>query len=71
MSNPVQVSLEKDKEYYYCTCGNSKDGVFCDGAHQGSDFAPTKFSVEENKDYYMCSCKKTQGSPFCDGAHIK
>jgi len=71
MANPVQISLEKNKEYYYCTCGNSKDGVFCDGAHQGSDFTPKQFSVEENKDYYLCSCKKNDGSPFCDGAHTK
>ena len=68
---PVKVNLEKNKDYYYCTCGKSSDKLFCDGAHVGSDFSPTAFKVEETKDYYLCPCKKSSNDPFCDGAHSK
>ena len=71
MSQPVQMNLEADKEYHYCTCGKSKDGVLCDGSHKGTDFTPTAFSVKESKEYYLCSCKKSDNEPFCDGAHTK
>lgn len=69
MATPVQVKLEKDKEYYYCTCGKSEDGVFCNGAHQGTNKEPKMFTVNENKEYYLCACKNNEGTPFCNGAH--
>jgi len=31
---PVRVTLEKDKDYLYCTCGLSKYQPFCDGTHK-------------------------------------
>jgi CDGSH-type Zn-finger protein len=34
--NPTKVHLEKDKDYYWCACGLSKDGTFCDGSHSKS-----------------------------------
>ncbi len=30
---PYKVDLEKGKQYYWCTCGNSKNQPFCDGSH--------------------------------------
>ncbi len=71
MSGPVKVNLEAGKNYYYCNCGKSADGVLCDGSHKGSDFAPMKFSVTETKDYNLCTCKKTSNAPYCDGSHAK
>lgn len=71
MSGPVNVALEAGKNYLYCTCGKSKDGVFCDGAHKGCDFKPMKFSVTESNDYHLCTCKKTSNAPYCDGSHAK
>jgi CDGSH-type Zn-finger protein len=71
MSGPLNVTLEADKNYLFCTCGESKDGVLCDSAHKGSDFAPMKFSVTETKDYHLCTCKKTSNAPYCDGSHAK
>mgnify|MGYP000164344364 CR=1 FL=1 len=71
MATPVKIGLEKDKEYYYCTCGNSDDGIFCNGAHKGTNFTPVAFKVEEDKDYHLCSCKSNDGAPFCNGAHAK
>jgi CDGSH-type Zn-finger protein len=71
MSGPVAANLEAGKEYYYCTCGKSKDGAFCDGSHKGCGFSPMKFSVEESKEYHICTCKKSSNEPFCDGSHTK
>ena len=69
--NPIKVNLEKDKDYYWCACGLSKDGTFCDGSHKTTNLVPMKFSVQENKSYFLCGCKKTNKKPFCDGSHSK
>jgi len=71
MATPIKVTLEANKEYYYCTCGKSEDGLFCNGSHQDTSFTPSQFSVEKSKDYYMCPCKQNDGAPFCNGAHAK
>ena len=69
-NSPEKVSLEKDKKYFWCTCGLSVNQPFCDGAHKASnEFKPHHFEVEETKEYYLCNCKKTKNSPFCDGSH--
>ena len=66
---PYAVELEAGKAYYYCTCGNSANQPFCNGAHKGSEFAPKAFTPEESKTYYVCGCKHTANAPFCDGTH--
>ena len=67
----MAVLLEANKEYYYCTCGKSADGIFCNGAHKGTEFTPKVFTVTETKEYHLCGCKKTKNAPFCDGSHSK
>lgn len=67
----MSTRLEANKEYYYCTCGKSKDALFCDGSHKGTEFTPKKFTVTETKEYNLCGCKKTLNVPFCDGSHAK
>ena len=32
---------------WICTCGQSKNGLFCDGSHKGSNFAPLKLDLTE------------------------
>ena len=66
---PIPVDLEAGKPYFWCTCGESKNQPFCDGAHKGTSFAPEKITVEESKTYYMCQCKHTANPGFCDGNH--
>ena len=57
-NSPEKVSLEKDKKYFWCTCGLSGNQPFCDGAHKASnEFKPHHFEVEETKEYYLCNCK--------------
>jgi len=45
-NKPKQVTLEKGQEYYFCTCGRSKDQPFCDGSHKGTTFVPKPFTAE-------------------------
>ncbi|CDH52902.1 hypothetical protein RO3G_00581 [Lichtheimia corymbifera JMRC:FSU:9682] len=69
---PYKVHLESGKEYYWCTCGQSKNQPFCDGTHRGGPFKPKKITVDESKDYFLCGCKYTHNPEgFCDGTHRK
>jgi CDGSH-type Zn-finger protein len=69
--SPIEVHLEAGKQYYWCSCGQSKNQPFCDGSHKGTDFEPKAFSVDEAKSVWLCACKKSANAPFCDGAHSK
>lgn len=68
-NKPVKVSLTKDEQYYFCSCGQSKNQPFCDGSHKGTGFKPKAFSAEETGDAYLCQCKHSANLPFCDGSH--
>jgi CDGSH-type Zn-finger protein len=67
---PVVMELEPGN-YFWCTCGQSDNQPFCNGAHQGTDFTPMKFTLEEKQQVALCACKYTNNSPFCDGSHAK
>ncbi len=66
---PIKVELEAGKKYAYCTCGESDNQPFCNGAHKGSSFVPQVFVAEESKTVHMCTCKQTSNPGFCDGSH--
>lgn len=68
-NKPVRVELEKGKQYYFCTCGQSASQPYCDGSHQGSSFVPKPFVAEKDGAAYLCACKQTANAPFCDGTH--
>jgi glutamate synthase domain-containing protein 2 len=68
-NKPAKVNLEKDKEYYFCTCGRSNNQPFCDGSHVGTGFKPKPFTAEKSGDAYLCQCKHSANLPFCDGTH--
>ena len=69
-TKPVVMDLDPGK-YFYCTCGASKNQPFCDGSHQGTDFAPLQFEITEKQQVALCACKRTGNAPFCDGSHTK
>jgi CDGSH iron-sulfur domain-containing protein 3 len=69
--SPIEVTLEAERQYYWCTCGLSKSQPFCDGSHKHTNFTPKAFSVTENKTAWLCTCKKSGKAPFCDGTHNK
>lgn len=66
---PAAVQVTAGETYYWCSCGRSKRQPFCDGAHEGSDFAPQAFTAEKSETVYLCQCKHSGNGPFCDGAH--
>ena len=68
---PIAVEVEKDKSYYWCSCGKSSKQPFCDASHKGTEFTPFVFKAEETKKMFFCACKQTDGQPFCDGSHNK
>ncbi|MBU0721678.1 CDGSH iron-sulfur domain-containing protein [bacterium] len=68
-NKPKGVTLEAGVEYFICACGRSKEGVFCDGSHEGTSCTPKKVSVPKSKPYLICLCKSSENFPFCDGTH--
>jgi CDGSH-type Zn-finger protein len=67
---PVAMTLEVGKNYAWCACGLSADGVLCDGAHKGTMIRPKIVKVtDEPETVYFCTCKQTKNPPFCDGSH--
>jgi len=68
-NKPVAVTLEKGKDYHWCTCGRSKSQPFCDGSHRGTSFTPKQFTADANGEAHLCQCKATGNAPFCDGSH--
>ena len=67
-NKPINATLKKGEDYYFCACGRSQNQPFCDGSHAGTSFKPVAFKAEE-EDVYLCMCKHTKNPPFCDGSH--
>lgn len=55
--------------YFWCVCGQSANGSFCDGSHKTTAFTPLKFELSETKTVAICQCKQTLNPPYCDGSH--
>ncbi|MCW8875583.1 MAG: glutamate synthase-related protein [Kangiellaceae bacterium] len=70
-NKPKGVELKKGEDYYFCTCGRSKNQPFCDGSHKGTSFTPKAFQADDDGTAYLCACKHTANAPFCDGTHKK
>jgi len=66
--SPYAVELQPG-DHYYCTCGKSTNQPFCNGAHKGSEFVPTKVTVTATETKYLCGCRNSKNGPFCDGSH--
>jgi glutamate synthase domain-containing protein 2/CDGSH-type Zn-finger protein len=68
---PVRATVEKDKDYHWCSCGRSASQPFCDGSHRGTGLSPKGFTAKEDGDTWLCQCKQTRTPPYCDGSHKK
>ena len=67
--SPIEVELKAGKDYFWCTCGQSKSQPFCDGSHKVTEFVPVEVIITEARKYSWCACKKSSKKPFCDGSH--
>ncbi len=70
-NSAIAIEVEKDKSYFWCSCGMSSKQPFCDGSHKDTEFMPIKFKADETKKIFFCACKQTNNQPFCDGSHNK
>lgn len=69
---PYNIKVEKDKTYFWCSCGLSQKQPFCDGSHQKEGkFKSVKYVASSEKVVFFCGCKKTKRVPYCDGSHAK
>jgi CDGSH-type Zn-finger protein len=64
-----KVKLEKDKKYFFCSCGLSTNQPFCDSKHKGTGYKPIIFSVDSDKEVFLCGCKRSKKGIYCDGSH--
>ena len=60
-NGPIAVEVEKDKSYYWCSCGKSSKQPFCDGSHKGTEFTPLayKAEVKQKKCFFVLANKLT------------
>ena len=68
-NKPIEVHLEKDHLYSWCSCGLSFKQPFCDGEHIRTEIKPKVFKAEKTGIHNLCMCKRTKNCPFCDGTH--
>ncbi len=69
-TKPTVLELEAG-DYFWCSCGQSKNQPFCDGNHKDTDFTPQKFTLKKKQKVALCLCKYSENKPFCDGSHTK
>lgn len=55
--------------YLLCSCGRSRHGWFCDGAHLGTGLIPRHLRLEQPTTVLMCGCGRSRRYPRCDGRH--
>ena len=70
--SPYKVKVEKDKTYFWCSCGLSQKQPFCDASHKKQgNFKSLKYLANSEKEVFFCGCKYTKHTPFCDNSHLK
>ena len=61
----IAIAVEEGKDYWWCSCGRSKNQPFCDGSHSGTEFRPKVLSIQ----LYMSSpliriiCRRSTRQP--------
>lgn len=64
---PYAVPVIAGQEYFWCSCGLSKQQPWCDGSHVGTGFEPLAFIALISEEFYMCGCKNSDNKPYCFG----
>jgi CDGSH-type Zn-finger protein len=57
--------------HHLCSCGRSRHGWFCDGAHLGTGRIAYALSLEEPTTVLLCRCGRSRRYPLCDGSHSR
>ena len=52
-----------------CSCGRSRHGWCCDGAHLGHGRVAYELRLDEAATVLMCRCGRSHRYPLCDGRH--
>ena len=68
-TQPKAIEMKAGETVWWCSCGLSKNQPFCDGSHQGTDFAPLEYTADKDGKVFFCQCKRSGNPPLCDGAH--
>lgn len=55
--------------HHLCTCGRSRHGWFCDGAHLGTGRIAYELRLDQEQTVWLCRCGRSRRQPFCDGHH--
>ncbi len=68
---PYPLDVEAGKNYFWCSCGLSKNQPLCDGSHKTTDMTPVKYTAAKDGKVFFCGCKHSVNKPLCDGTHGK
>ena len=63
---PLQLPAGR---HQLCSCGRSRHGWFCDGAHLGSGRVSHELVLPKAETVMMCGCGHSRRYPLCDGSH--
>jgi CDGSH-type Zn-finger protein len=55
--------------HHLCSCGRSRHGWTCDGAHLGTGRVAYELRLEEATTVQLCGCGRSHRYPLCDGRH--
>ncbi|GAB4191855.1 MAG: hypothetical protein Kow00108_26650 [Calditrichia bacterium] len=68
---PFLIEVKAGDTIYFCKCGKSESGPYCDGSHKGSGIEPYEETFSEDTVVYACGCQQSTARPYCDGSHRK
>lgn len=55
--------------HHLCSCGRSRHGWFCDGAHLGTGRIAFELRLKTDETVWLCRCGHSRRYPLCDGSH--
>ncbi|MFN9645977.1 MAG: CDGSH iron-sulfur domain-containing protein [Cyanobacteriota bacterium] len=57
--------------HHLCSCGLSRQGWWCDGAHLGTGRVSYELRLERQETVWLCRCGRSRRHPLCDGSHAR
>ncbi|MGB7564855.1 MAG: CDGSH iron-sulfur domain-containing protein [Prochlorococcaceae cyanobacterium] len=67
-AGPQALGLPAGRSYL-CSCGRSRHGWICDGAHLGTGLIAREVLMAEPGTVLVCGCGRSRRFPLCDGSH--